>query len=71
MPRKQRSGHYPNYTKVFSNIASPFTEIDFIKDEWDPFDELSNMWANQSSRHIIDDFDYGLHDIKQSKYNMK
>jgi len=71
MPKKQRGATYPNYTKVFSNLASIFAEINFIKDEWNPFDELTSMKANKSSRHIINDFEYGLHDIKQAKYEMK
>ena len=43
MPRKQRGGKLPMYTKVFSNIANPFKEVDFINDERDPYEELKEL----------------------------
>ena len=71
MPKKQRSGNYPNYTKVFSNLASLYKDVDFIKDDWDPFEELNSMKAGSTSWHILIDFEFGLHDIKSTKYEMK
>ena len=59
------------YTKVFSNIANPFKEVDFINDERDPYEELRELPRSQPLKHIIDDFTPELHDIKSSKYQMK
>lgn len=43
MPRKPKGAFQPNYTKMFSNIANPFQEVEFMKDDRDPFEELKDL----------------------------
>jgi len=70
MPRKQKGAYHPNYTKVFSNIANPFQEVEFIKDDRDPFEELQDLPRYASYQHWVQDFEFGLQDILEIRYEM-
>jgi len=51
MPRKQKGAYNPNYTKVFSNVANPFLEVEFMHDNRDPFEELKDLPRFVSYQH--------------------
>jgi len=51
MPRKQKGAYNPNYTKVFSNVANPFLEVEFMHDNRDPFEELNDLPRFVSYHH--------------------
>jgi len=53
MPRKQKGAYNPNYTKVFSNVANPFLEVEFIQDDRDPFEELKDLPRYASYHHYV------------------
>jgi len=63
MPRRPKGAQGPNYTKVFSNLANPFLEVEFFHDDRDPIEELKELATYPSYRHVVQDFDFGLQDI--------
>ncbi len=71
MPRKQKTAYNPNYTKVFSNVANPFLEVEFMHDNWDPFEELKDLQRYASYQHLVNDFEFGLQDILEVWYEMR
>ena len=71
MPKKKQDKKHPKYTKVFSNIANPFYEPEFIQDDWDPYDEAKSLGKGKTIKHALSDFEFGLHDIKTSQYVLR
>jgi len=53
MPRKQKTAYNPNYTKVFSNVANPFLEVEFMQDNRDINEELKDLPRYVSYQHIV------------------
>ncbi len=71
MPRRKGTHQFPKYTKIFSNVANPYREIEFQADTRDPYEELRALETHPSMRHRIDDFGFGLQDIIEVKYDLK
>ena len=61
MPKKKHSEKQQKYTKIFSNI----------EDDRDPYEELKMLRKGKSIKHALNDFEFGLFDIKNSKYDMR
>ena len=68
---KLKPAKYPQYTKIFSNVATPMKEPKFVEDIWDPYQELENLQTVMTSDHVIFEFEAGLHCIKEDKFKMR
>ena len=71
MPRRQGKQVYPKYTRIFSNVANPFREVEFQTDSRDPYEELRALETHPTLKHRIDDFGFGLQDIIEVRYDLK
>ena len=69
--KPKNKGKLPEYSKIFSNLATPMEDPTFVDDDRDPFEELKSMPSIRSSKHIIVDFDIGLNEIKDAAPRMK
>jgi len=66
MPKKNKAQKFAKYTKVFSNIANPFYEPEFIEDDRNPYEESKALGKGKQTKHVLNEFEFGLHDIRSS-----
>ena len=71
MPKKKHAEKQQKYTKIFSNIANPFFEPQFIEDDRNPYEEMKTLGKGKPVKHALNDFEFGLFDIKTSQYDMR
>jgi len=67
MNSKKQDKKNPQYSKIFSNVATPMEDPEFIDDDWDPFEELKQSSTVYVSRHSIYEFEIGLNELKDVK----